>query len=140
MVVGGKYGDLIFFNKMAGLEIRNCHTQPKLPGFVAAGNDAAVVVAEHGHGVVPEIRPEDPLAGAVKAVAIDDGFHIDECLINDGRYAAVSQTMDHISHHTPDREFRTGKIDFDGRKPRCFRDEADLVKGLFETADQHLSV
>src|ERR1700761_7255551 len=48
--------------------------------------------------------------------------------------------MDDISNDTPDRELRAGEVYIDGRKSGCFRDEPDLVEGLFEAADQHLSI
>jgi len=76
MVIGREYGDPMFVDGGAGLKVRNGHADAEPPGFVAPGDDTAVVVAEDYDGLVPEIGSECPLAGAVKAIAVDDGVHI----------------------------------------------------------------
>jgi len=75
MIVGGEHGNTIFFNEMPGLKIRDGHAYTQLTSFVTAGNDTAIVVAEHGDRLVPEIGPKDPLTGTVKAIAVDDSLH-----------------------------------------------------------------
>ncbi len=76
MIVGRKYGDAVFFDDRSGLEIRDCHADPKFPGLVATGDDAAIIIAEHDDGFIPEIGAKDPFAGAIKTITIDDRFHI----------------------------------------------------------------
>jgi len=75
MVIGGEYGDIVFLDGMPGLEIGDGHAYTQPPGLIAARDDAAVVVAEYDDGLVPEIGPEDPLAGAVEAIAVDYSLH-----------------------------------------------------------------
>jgi hypothetical protein len=75
VVVGGEHGNSVLFNEMPGLKIRDGHAYAQLAGFITAGNDAAVVVAEHRNRLVPEIGPEEPLTGAIKAIAVDDRLH-----------------------------------------------------------------
>ena len=60
---------------MPGLEIGDCHGYAQYPGLVAPRDDTAIVVAEYDDGLVPEIGPEDPLAGAVEAIAVDYSLH-----------------------------------------------------------------
>src|SRR5580698_3341580 len=126
MIVGGEHGNAIFFNEMPGLKIRDGHAYTQLTRFVTAGNDTAVVVAEHCDRFVPEIGPEDPLTGAVKAIAVDDRLHIlissmsqdapaDRLPPGSPPPVAGSQRMYHIRHHSPDRKFRRGKVYIDGR-------------------------
>jgi hypothetical protein len=76
MIVGGEYGDAMFFDDGPGLEIGTCHGDAEFPGLIAAGDDATIVIAEDDDGLVPEIGAKDPFAGAVEAVTIDDRFHI----------------------------------------------------------------
>ena len=40
--------------------------------ILAAGDDAAIIIAQYGHGLADQIRPEYPLTGNVKIVAIDE--------------------------------------------------------------------
>src|SRR5882724_4117321 len=75
MIIGRKDGDIVLFDDMPGLEIRPGHPYSKLPGLVAAGDNAAIVIAENDHGLVPEIGPEDPFTGAIETVTVDNGFH-----------------------------------------------------------------
>jgi hypothetical protein len=75
MIIGREYGDLVLFYNMPGLEIRDGHADAHFSGFVAAGDDAAIIIAEHSNGPVPEIGPEYPLTGAIEAVTVYDGFH-----------------------------------------------------------------
>jgi hypothetical protein len=51
------------------------HANAQVLCFIASGNDAAIVITEHNNGLLPEVRPEQALAGAVKAVAINYGNH-----------------------------------------------------------------
>jgi hypothetical protein len=41
-----------------------------MPSFVAASDDAAVVIGEHDHGPVFKLRLEHPLAGSIKVVNV----------------------------------------------------------------------
>jgi len=75
MVVGGEYGDPMLVDNGPVLKIRDGHSDTEPPGFIAPGNDTAVVVAEDDDGLVPEVGPEDALAAAVKAIAIDYRLH-----------------------------------------------------------------
>jgi hypothetical protein len=75
MIVGREYGDIVLFNDRPRLEIRDRHPYSQFPRFVAAGDDTAVIIAEHYDRLVPEIRPEYPFTGAIEAVAIDNSGH-----------------------------------------------------------------
>jgi hypothetical protein len=75
MVIGGEYGDIVFLDGMPGLEIGDGHAYAQLLSLIAPRDDTAIVVAEYDDRLVPEIGPEDPLAGAVEAIAVDYGFH-----------------------------------------------------------------
>jgi hypothetical protein len=75
VIVGGEYSHLMLVDGMTYLEIRDSHTYPQSSGLITPGDDTTVVVAEDSNGFIPEIGPEYPLAGAVEAVAIDDGVH-----------------------------------------------------------------
>jgi hypothetical protein len=72
MIVGRKYRDPVLFDDMPGLKIRPRHPDAQLFGLVAPGDYAAVIIAEHHHGLIPEIGAEYPLAGTIKTIAIDD--------------------------------------------------------------------
>ena len=43
-------------------------------GFIATRYDTTIVVAEHHHGLIFQIRSEQSFAGAIKAVTVYDGF------------------------------------------------------------------
>jgi hypothetical protein len=58
-----------------------------------------------------------------------------KCSCNSGLYG-----MDHISDHAPDREFGSGDIYVDRGEARRFGNEPDLVKGLFQSSDQHFAI
>jgi hypothetical protein len=75
MVIGGEYGDIVFFDAVPGLEIGDGHANAELPGFIAPRDDTAIVVAEYDDRLVPEIGPEDPLTGAVETIAVDYSLH-----------------------------------------------------------------
>jgi hypothetical protein len=75
MVIGREYGDPVLFDDMPGLEIRDGHSHSQPSGLIAAGNDASVIIAEHDDGLLPEVRAEDPLAGAIETITVDDGDH-----------------------------------------------------------------
>src|SRR5438552_810426 len=75
MIVRREDGDSVLFNDVPRLKIRHGHADAQFPGFVAARNDTAIVIAENCNGFIPEIRPEHPLAAAVKTITIDDRFH-----------------------------------------------------------------
>lgn len=48
--------------------------------------------------------------------------------------------MDHVRHHTPDREFGAGEVDIDGRQAAGLGDQTDLVECSLQAADQHFAV
>ena len=48
--------------------------------------------------------------------------------------------MNDIRHDPPNGEFGAGDVDVDGGQAGSFGDEADLVEGSFEAADQHFAV
>ncbi|MNG03982.1 hypothetical protein D3C84_870860 [compost metagenome] len=54
------------------LEIRLAHLHEGL-GIVAAGDHAAVIVAQHNDGHAGQVRAEHSFATGVEAVAIDQG-------------------------------------------------------------------
>jgi hypothetical protein len=74
-VVGGKHPDVVLVHQCFELEVGGSHRDAQRLGFLRAGNHAAVVVAQHDHGLAVEPRVEDPFAGAVKVVAVNQGEH-----------------------------------------------------------------
>src|ERR1700744_4784644 len=75
MVVRREYRDIVLFDDMPGLEIGDRHVDTQLSCFVTAGNNAAIIVAEHGNRLVTQIGTKHPLAAAIKTVTIDDSSH-----------------------------------------------------------------
>src|SRR5262249_48058656 len=74
-VIGREYGDAVLGGQGADLEIRIAHPEAEGLGFVGAGDHAAVVVGQDDHRPVVDGGVEDPLAGRVENVAIDQGEH-----------------------------------------------------------------
>jgi hypothetical protein len=78
IIVRREHGDIVLMNDRACLEIWNAHGDAEFLGFITARDYASVVVAEYHNGTVAEFGHEQPFTGAVKTVAIDDGFHVSE--------------------------------------------------------------
>ena len=75
LVVGREDGDLLVGELLLQLEVREACLDAEFLGLVGAGDDAAVVVGEDDDGFAVEVGPEDPLAGHVAVVAVDDAVH-----------------------------------------------------------------
>jgi hypothetical protein len=52
---------------------RHRHLDAQILHFLTARNDAAVIVAEHGHWPINQVRPEHTLARDIEIVAVDQG-------------------------------------------------------------------
>lgn len=72
-VVGGEGDDVVFFYYGLALEEGLAHFNTEGFGFLAAGDDAAVVVGEDHQRAAFEFGVEDALAGGVEIVAIHQG-------------------------------------------------------------------
>src|SRR5437773_12292979 len=57
------------------LIIRCRHTNTQSFCFVGAGNNAPIIIAEDNDRLVPEVGLKHSLAGAIKAIAINNGLH-----------------------------------------------------------------
>ena len=62
----------MLIDQLLNLKKRNTHFDAKIFDFLAAGDDAAIIIAEYCHRFSDQIRPEYPLTGNVKIVAIDE--------------------------------------------------------------------
>jgi hypothetical protein len=60
--------------------LRHRHPDTQFSRLVTERNNAAVIVAEHRNRLVPEVRPENPPAAAVKIITIDDCLHLSQVL------------------------------------------------------------
>lgn len=72
-VVGGKNLNLVGRNQTAAFEEGLAHLDAQGLGLVGPGNDAAVVVGEHHYRPTFEPGIEEPFAGDVKVVAVEQG-------------------------------------------------------------------
>ena len=75
LIVGREDGYLPVRKLLLQFEIRHAGLDAEGLGLVAAGNHAAVVVAEHNHGPPLQVRTEDTLTGDVAVVAVDYAVH-----------------------------------------------------------------
>jgi hypothetical protein len=48
--------------------------------FITPGYDAAIIIAKHYYRLPDEVGPEEPFAGTIKAVTVNDCFHAIFCL------------------------------------------------------------
>jgi meiotically up-regulated gene 157 (Mug157) protein len=58
---------------------RRTHINACTLGFIAAGNDTAIVVAQYHNGLVVQIRSEQAFARTIKTVTINNGKHRVRC-------------------------------------------------------------
>jgi hypothetical protein len=73
MIIGGEDSNIMLPDDIPILVIGRAHAHAEFLGLVGPGDDAAVVVAEHDDGLLPEIRAKEPFARAIEAVTVDDG-------------------------------------------------------------------
>lgn len=66
-----------FILQMPDLMPGMAHAHPQGLGLVRSGNGAAVVVTQNDHGLMLEVRPENPFTADVKIVAIHQRVHSD---------------------------------------------------------------
>ena len=59
------------FREVSNLKPRDAHGNPEGFNFCTARNDTAIVIAKHDHGSSSQIRTEDPLAGNIHVIDID---------------------------------------------------------------------
>jgi len=55
----------VLIDQLLNLKKRNTHFDAQIFDFLAAGDDAAIIIAQYGHGLADQIRPEYPLTGNV---------------------------------------------------------------------------
>jgi hypothetical protein len=65
----------MLLNKRFGLKVRNGHFYTGCFGFVAAGNNTAIIIAQYHYRLLLQIGSEQPLARTIEAVAINNCFH-----------------------------------------------------------------
>ena len=75
MIVGRKNGNALVSDQLPAFKQWNTHGNPCIFCLVRTGDDAAVVVAEHNNGLAVQMGLEQPFAGTIETVAIDDGEH-----------------------------------------------------------------
>lgn len=61
----------MLIHQLPHLKQRYAHFDTQRFDFIAAGNDAAIVVTEYGHRFADQIGPKHPFTADVKIVAID---------------------------------------------------------------------
>lgn len=61
----------MLIHQLPHLEQRHAHFDAQRFDFIAAGDDAAVVVTEYSNGFADQVGPKHPFAANVKIVAID---------------------------------------------------------------------
>ncbi len=77
----------MLIHQLPHLKQRHAHFDAQRFDFIAAGDDAAVVVAEYGHRFADQVGSKHPFAANVKIVAIDQTDQLG-CWSNDGRHTA----------------------------------------------------
>jgi hypothetical protein len=75
VIVGRKNGNALVSDQLPAFKQRNTHGDPCLFCLVRSGDNTAVVVAEHNNGLPVQMGFEQPFAGTIETVAIDDGEH-----------------------------------------------------------------
>jgi hypothetical protein len=76
IIVGGESSYFVFFYQRAGFEIRLTHGNAELFGFITAGDDTSVIVAQYHNRLLVEPWPEESLTSAVKTITIYNGTHL----------------------------------------------------------------
>jgi hypothetical protein len=74
-VIGGKYLYAVGPAKLFVFKSWGAHRKAKGLGFIAASNEAAVVVRQHGYGLSLQTGIKDPFAGGVKIITIYQRIH-----------------------------------------------------------------
>src|SRR5690606_840013 len=69
-VVGREDHHAMLLQALAYLEVGVAHLAAQRLYFIATGDDAAVVVREHGYGSTAQVRRKDTLARGVEVVAV----------------------------------------------------------------------
>jgi hypothetical protein len=69
-IVGRKYLYAICLAKGFVFKCWGAHRKAKGLGFIAARNEAAVIVRQYGYGLSLQSRVKNPLAGSVKIITI----------------------------------------------------------------------
>ena len=72
-VVRLKDNDAVLLDDVAHLEEGHAHGDAEHLRLVRSGDHAAVIVGQDDNWPVHEMRPEDPFAGCVEVVAVDQG-------------------------------------------------------------------
>ena len=126
-VVGREYGDAVLGYQLSNLKGRYTHLHPSRLRLVRSGDDAAVVVAEHHHGLSPEGGVEHALARGVEVVAVNQRNHAsppypsDGCRNHapDGGLAALPDLYAREGGVGRNEEERGGRLfdGFDGKLP-----------------------
>jgi len=62
----------VLIDQLLSLKKRNPHFDAQIFDFLAAGDDAASLLLNTANRFADQIRPEHPLTGNVKIVAIDE--------------------------------------------------------------------
>ena len=75
VVVAAEHGHTVLLEYILNLVDRASHLDAQRFGFVAAGNDATIVIAQNHDGLVAEVGVEHPFARSIKIIAVDDGIH-----------------------------------------------------------------
>ena len=121
VVVGREDSHIVLLQTFLYLIEGFAHLDAQCLALFAARNDAAVVVAEDNHGLVPQIGMEHPLARTVEIVAVgqSEEFH---------RPLAM-KFLDGVGEHSPDDEIIVGGH-FDGREAFVVGDEPRTLVGL----------
>ena len=75
LVVAGEYGYLLVWKLLGKLEVWGSGFDSHLLGFVAAGYNTAVVVAQHNNGLAVQVRAKDSFARDIAVITVNDAVH-----------------------------------------------------------------
>ena len=75
LIVAGEHGYLFIWKLLGKLEVWGSGFDAHLLGFVAAGYDTAVIVAQHNNGLAVQVRAKDSFARDIAVITVNDAVH-----------------------------------------------------------------
>ena len=76
LIVTGEHCYLLVRKLLGKLEVWSSGFDAHLLGFVAAGYDTAVIVAQHNNGLAVQVGPKHPLTAHIAIITVNDAKHL----------------------------------------------------------------